>query len=228
MKKCSICNTYSTSNAEYCSYCGEMFFKPYQLFPEIFNILRSKQHLTQGVVFPLTKNRQLCTKIDEEMKRVEDIRELLKNVKNAEMIQKIENIISTVNGYIESLMQCRVDIEFMKNIISLNAIKDESKRLDSTEIIIYCNGIKTDFIEALDSIRDYYKNSGITEYIKQKIRFFDTAIEELSILLISSILARTSIIHENIGSVEIDFNLLENNIESINHEIDRLSEEVAL
>jgi len=226
MKICGNCETYSPRGAEYCEYCGELFYKQYRLFPEIMNIFRVRP--LSDRIFPAARRAQICGRIDEEIKRVGDIEALLGNVRNAETRRRVEDIVAKIRGYIESLIRCRVDLEFMKQAISLSAVKDEGRDLGSGEILQFCSGVKAEFNASLEGIRSSYRMKSIDEYVGAKERDFEDSIEDLSIGLISSILARTSIVGRDLGGFERDYKSLEDSIESINHEIDRLSAELAL
>jgi hypothetical protein len=57
---------------------------------------------------------------------------------------------------------------------------------------------------------------------------FEKMIENMSVLLISSILSKTSIVKELEYSPESSYRNLEENIDKINYEIDRLSAELSM
>jgi hypothetical protein len=228
MKTCSSCGSYSSDNADICEYCGEKLFKEYKAFSEIRNLFHPRRIVISSTVFPYEKNKQLCSKIDQEIQRVKDIENLLANIKNETIKDKIIGIIVQINGYIDSLVKCRCDIELYKIYGSLSALLVDSKKITSEDLVKYCNEFKEELHDTFREIKESYDRGYLEEYFEGKIKDLDKMIEDMSMLLISSILSNTSIIKELEYSPESDFKVLENNIDKINYEIDRLSAELAM
>jgi hypothetical protein len=228
MKKCSSCNTYSSDVAEYCEYCGEVFYKKYKTFSEFISSFKPKMKSNDGIVFPFEKNRQLCAKIDQEILRIKDINNLLVNVRNETIKNKIRDIVQKINGYIDSLVKCRCDIEFIKIAGSLNALLVDSRKISSEDLIDYDTKLKDELMNVLLEIQESYSREYLKPYFQEKEEEFEKMIENMSVLLISSILSNTSIVNELEYSTESSYKNLEENIDNINYEIDRLSAELSM
>jgi hypothetical protein len=228
MKTCSSCNTYAHDNAEYCEYCGEIFYKEYKVFSEIANIFHSKSVRDRKTIFPFEKNRQLCLKIDQENQRVNDIQILLENIKNNNVKQKINNIVIQIMGYIVSLVKCRCDIEFIRISTSLNALMIDGRKIKSEELVKYCDEFKNELNNTFSEIKKLYNLDSLESYFEEKKVDMDKMIENISVLLISSILSNTSIMKELEYNPESHYRTLEENIDKINYEIDRLSAELSM
>ncbi len=223
MKQCSSCQTYSPDNADYCEFCGELFH-----MRSILEIFHSSKTVEGKMVFPFEKNNQLCKKIDQEIQRVADIQNLLVNIKNAIIIDRINSIVQKVNGYIDSLVTCRCDIELIKISGSLNALLIDSRKIGSEDLLKYEDEFKQELSEAFINIQEKYGRKHLEPYFEDKRREFEKMIENVSVLLISSILSNTSIVKELEYSPETSYKNLEENIDKINYEIDRLSAELSM
>lgn len=223
MRKCNSCQTYSPDHVDYCEFCGEYFHKK-----TIIDIFHSSKINERELVFPFEKNKQLCNKIDQEIQRVNDIQNLLVNIKSATIKDRINDIVKKINGYIDSLVKCRCDIEFIKISGSLNALLSDSRKIGSEEILKYENDFKQELLDAFDEIQESYDRKYLDPYFEDKRKEFEKMIENMSVLLISSILSKTSIVKELEYSSETNYKNLEENIDKINYEIDRLSAELSV
>ena len=223
MRKCNSCQTYSPDHVDYCEFCGEYFHKK-----TIIDIFHSSKINERELVFPFEKNKQLCNKIDQEIQRVNDIQNLLVNIKSATIKDRINDIVKKINGYIDSLVKCRCDIEFIKISGSLNALLSDSRKIGSEEILKYENDFKQELLDAFDEIQESYDRKYLDPYFEDKRKEFEKMIENMSVLLISSILSKTSIVKELEYSSETNYKNLEENIDKINYEIDRLSAELSM
>ena len=223
MRKCNSCKTYSPDHVDYYEFCGEYFHKK-----TIIDIFHSSKINERELVFPFEKNKQLCNKIDQEIQRVNDIQNLLVNIKSATIKDKINDIVKKINGYIDSLVKCRCDIEFIKISGSLNALLSDSRKIGSEEILKYENDFKQELLDAFDEIQESYDRKYLDPYFEDKRKEFEKMIENMSVLLISSILSKTSIVKELEYSSETNYKNLEENIDKINYEIDRLSAELSM
>ena len=228
MTTCSSCNTYAHDSADYCEYCGEIFYKEYKVFSEIVNIFHSKRIKDRVSTFPFEKNRQLCLKIDQEIQRVNDIQILLENIKNDVIKQKIKDIVIKIQGYIYSLVKCRCDIEYIRISTSLNALIIDGRKTRSEDIVKYCNEFKNELQNTFLEIKKIYKIDYLESYFEEKKADMEKMIENISVLLISSILSNTSIVKELEYNPESHYKTLEENINKINYEIDRLSAELSM
>jgi hypothetical protein len=228
MKNCSSCGSYTADNSGICEYCGETIFKEYTVFSGIRNLFHPRRVVISSTIYPYEKNKQLCSKIDQEIQRVKDIENLLANIKNETIKNRIIGIIVQINGYIDSLVKCRCDIELFKIYGSLSALLVDSKKIASEDLVKYCKEFKEELLNIFREIKESYNRGYLEEYFKGKILDLDKMIEDMSMLLISSILSNTSIIKELDYSPESDFKVLENNIDKINYEIDRLSAELTM
>ena len=223
MRKCNSCQTYSPDHVDYCEFCGEYFHKK-----TIIDIFHSSKINERELVFPFEKNKQLCNKIDQEIQRVNDIQNLLVNIKSATIKDRINDIVKKINGYIDSLVKCRCDIEFIKISGLLNALLSDSRKIGSEEILKYENDFKQELLDAFDEIQESYDRKYLDPYFEDKRKEFEKMIENMSVLLISSILSKTSIVKELEYSSETNYKNLEENIDKINYEIDRLSAELSM
>ena len=223
MRKCSSCQSYSPDHVDYCEFCGESFHKK-----TIIEFFHSSKINERDLVFPFEKNKQLCKKIDQEIQRVNDIQNLLINIKSAMIKDKINDIVKKINGYIDSLVKCRCDIEFIKISGSLNALLSDSRKIGSEEILKYGNDFKQELLDAFIEIQESYDRGYLDPYFEDKRQEFEKMIENMSVLLISSILSKTSIVKELEYSSETNYKNLEENIDKINYEIDRLSAELSM
>jgi hypothetical protein len=228
MKKCSSCDTYSPNSSEYCEYCGEVFYKKYRAFSGIINTFSTKISSMKGVVYPFEKYKQLCLKIEQEIQRVEDISNLLVNIRNQTIRAKIEGILAKINGHIDSLIKCRCDIEYLRISISLNGLLMDSKNIESAELVKYEAEFMQDLVDAFSNIRNVYNRTYLESYFENKKSDLEQMIENMSVLFISSILSNTSIVKELEYGPELSFKNLEENIDKINYEIDRLSAELSM
>jgi hypothetical protein len=228
MKTCSSCNTYAHDKADYCEYCGEIFYKEYKIFSEIANIFHFKNVRDRSIVFPFEKNKQLCLKIDQENQRIYDIRILLENVKNETVKQKINSIVIQIQGYIVSLVKCRCDIEFIRISTSLNALMIDGRKIKSEDLVKYCKDFKDELQSVFSEIKRVYNLDYLESYFEEKKTEIDKLIENISVLLISSILSNTSIMKELEYNPESHYKTLEENIDKINYEIDRISAELSM
>jgi hypothetical protein len=228
MKVCGVCAAYSASGADFCEYCGAAFFREYRVFSELANLFHSKKYRGGGRVFPFQKNKELYEKINQEIQRAEDINLLLGNVRDREMLGKITGIVAKIYSHVESLIRCRIDLEYIKILSSLNAMINEGKSLKASEVLKYCGELRGAFQESFAGIREIHTTEDLSEYMREKTGDLEAVVERMSILMISSILANASIVNELEYSVESDYRLLEENIDKINYEIDRLSAELAM
>jgi hypothetical protein len=111
---------------------------------------------------------------------------------------------------------------------SLNALLIDSRKIGSEDLLKYENEFKQELSEAFINIQEKYGRKHLEPYFEDKRREFEKMIENVSVLLISSILSNTSIVKELEYSPETSYKNLEENIDKINYEIDRLSAELSM
>ena len=228
MIHCYKCDTYLIEKSEYCVYCGKVFYKNIQYFL-ILGIRSMRKKLAKtGKTFPFRKNEKLCRKIDQEIKRINDIELLLKNIKDEQLIFKIQTVIVQISGYIDSLIKCRIDIEYLRISTSINTFKFESKSMSAKELMDYCDEKREDFDKVFSLIYNEYKRDGLKDNINQKKTDLDKLIENASLSTISSIISNATVVKESEIDFGSDYQNLEKNIDTINYEIDRLSAELSM
>jgi len=228
LKKCGHCGTYSSDSSDQCDYCGQYFYRRRRSLLALADIFRAKEISAEETVYPYEKNRQLCSKIDQEIQRVTDIQNYLANIRNEKVKEKIDSIVSQINGYIDSLVKCRCDIEFIKISGSLNALMVDSGKIRSEDIVSTSGDFKEELLTVFEEIRKTYNREYLEPYFAAKKADFEKVIENMSVLLISSILSKTSIVKELEYGPESSYKNLEENIDNINYEIDRLSAELSM
>jgi hypothetical protein len=226
MKTYSICNTYSSSKSDTCSYCGTSFYPGFSISVIFNNIFHPNIRAKSRSNFPYTRAIQLDQKIEKENKKVKDIQILLGNITNQTIKTKVEGILVKLNDNIDALIMYRCDLEFIRYSGSLHEIILDSGKLDSEDIIRFSNDFKNELKDVFSNLEMNYKRTNLEQYFTSKLTEYDKIIESVSVLIISNILSKTSITNEFSFSSEKQYESLSENIEKINYEIDRLSAEL--
>ncbi len=231
MRNCHRCGVINPEVADVCEYCGGYFNREYRLFAESRNSLRKVRFGWNKVVYPFDKHRELSSKIDDEAKRIREIRSLMANVRDAEMLARISGILGRLESYLESLIRYKIDIEYYgirlsaRNAAQAIAIGSES---DTDSIMRSCEKLRYQFTSTLEEANRGAARAGVREYIESKRADLGTLLENISLSGISSILSSTTIVPGGESDVTRDYSELERNIEAVKYEIDRISAEFSL
>jgi len=229
MKKCFECNTYNNEKAIICSYCGnelDQYCNNAQIIINSFRATKIKKKIGK---FPYDKAKALHLKIEQERKRVSDIQTLQKRIIDKLAIDKISNVNEKIKSYINTLILCEIDIKYYSIILSLSVINNEISDDLNYEVKLineYCEKIEKQFNELFFNEKTEYSTEDQKEHIMKKHIDMIKKIEVLSLAKIGTILSGTSIVVNSDFGVENDYKELENNIDNINYEIDRLTAEI--
>jgi hypothetical protein len=100
--------------------------------------------------------------------------------------------------------------------------------VSSEDIVRYSNEFSEELKNVFNEIKVNYKRENLISYFNEKNEALTKLIESMSVLLISNILSSTSIIKELNYDSQVNYKVLDENINRINYEIDRLSAELSI
>ncbi|MBN2694559.1 hypothetical protein JXR93_07840 [bacterium] len=174
---------------------------------------------------PLEKSTTLKKKINSEKNKIAAIQDALKNVKNKDIKEKIEITIKGVKNLINSLVNCLIDIEFIRYIESFNSTLNHiiKNRVTESQIInklIWEEETKYNNWEKSIIFEDK-KDESIFAHLKNKKSDFSSMKEKISLILISNLLSTTTVL-----TTETDISLYQTDLNNIDHEIDKLNSEI--
>jgi hypothetical protein len=247
MKNCSICSAINELSNKYCHYCGYLIREDYYIAEDE----RYKKYCKTDNVESIDENRRLriskikrvenilvkrnilFDKIKIEKEKVNNISLALVTVSSITNREKIETVKSKMEELIEELVQCRIDMEFVKFVGNFKAIKafiSASNDLKVININEMLEKEQSQFIDWSEKLKAIYNSAKGREFIKQKEMMFLTLKEEIALRLITGILSTTSLLKNEIEQYNIDGGIMdiEKDIQRINYEIDRLNGELTL